>query len=311
MRCEGLTTLLLSVKIQPQISESRKNNIEDFAVYGWNTGDSRWSSAASLGSNTFTNTKAIKSSDSYVTVGEKKYWEDGYYHFAAYGPHMATSPATFEGVGGNFKMKFTDYVTLASTVDLIYSEFATDKIKSGGIVPLRFHHALSKILFTFTVSDDPQKTGTGINEIEIVPVSISLGNFLTKGSFSFDGTTAGWTGVSKKGSITNTSVVKSEGGYDAYVIPQTLAEDASFKITYKVVYHAKDAEGADTEVAAGPFTSSDIPFHYTGDEGKWTNLEMAKQYTAKVNVNAFNGQIEIAALEAGDWGTASGTIETK
>lgn len=288
-----------------------EDDIEDFAVYGWNTGSTDWSSATSLGTVIFTNTQAVKSSDSYVTVGEKKYWEEGKYHFVAYAPYMETSPATFEGAGSSFIFKFDNYVTSTSTVDLLYSEFATDKVKSVGIVPLNFHHALSKILFTFAVSDDSKKTGTGINEIEIVPVSISLGNFLTQGSFSFNGTVAEWTGVSSKSQITNTSVVKSAGGYDAYVIPQTLAEDASFKIKYNVVFHAIDAEGADTEVAAGPFTSSDIPFRYTGDDGKWTVLEIAKQYTAKVNVNAFNGEIEIAALEVGDWGTASGTIETK
>lgn len=287
-----------------------KDDIEDFAVYGWNTGSTVWSSATSLGTDIFTNTQAVKSSDSYVTVGEKQYWQEGKYHFVAYAPYMETSPATFEGAGSSFIFKFDNYVTSTSTVDLLYSEFATDKIKSDGIVPLNFHHALSKILFTFAVSDDPKKTGTGIKGIEIVPVSISLGNFMTKGSFSFNETTTGWTGLTAKGSITNTSVVKSAGGYDAYVIPQTLAEDASFKITYKVVYHAKDAEGADTEVAAGPFTSSNIKF-LDGTGGTWTDLEMAKQYTAKVNVNAFNGEIVIAALEVGDWGTASGTIETK
>lgn len=289
-----------------------EDDIEDFAVYGWNTGSTDWSSASSLGTVIFTNTQAVKSSDSYVTVGEKKYWEDGYYHFTAYAPYMTSSPATFEGAGNSFKLKFTDYVTQASTVDLLYSEFATDKIKSEGIVPLRFHHALSKILFTFFVKDDNKKNDSGkITRIEIRPVSISLGNFYTKASFTYDGASASWTTPTDKGAITNTTVVKSAGGYDAYVIPQTLTDDAYFKLTYNVVYHAKDAEGADTEVVTGPFTSSDIPFHYSGDEGKWTELLMGKQYTATVNVNAFNGEIEIAALEVGDWGTASGTIETK
>ena len=294
--------------VSPLTKADSKDDIEDFAVYGWNTGSADWSSISSLGTPIFTNTQAVKSSDSYVTVGEKKYWEEGKYHFVAYAPYMETSPATFEGAGNSFKLKFANYVTSTSTVDLLYSEFATDKIKSDVIVPLEFKHALSKILFTFAVSD--KNNMVSVDSIEIRPVLISLGNFYTKASFTYDGNNPSWTTPTEKGSITNTSVVKSSAGYDAYVLPQTLAEDASFKITYKVVYHATDAEGADTEVVAGPFASSSIKF-LDGSVGTWTELKIGKQYTAKVNVNAFNGEIKVAALEVGDWGTASGTIETK
>lgn len=280
-------------------------DVEDFAVYGWNTGNTPWSAAASLGTDIFTNTQAIKSSDSYVTVGEKKYWGDGNYHFAAYGPYMANSPATFEGVGDSFKMKFTDYVTSTSTVDLIYSDFATDKIKADGIVPLEFKHSLSKILFVFEVNDEELATDTGITSIEVIPVSISLGKVFTKGSFTFDGTNATWTDLSGIGNIANTEVVKSTAGYDAYVIPQDLTAESSFAISYDIVFNS-----GETAVTAGPFQSGELKF-LDGATGTWSQLKMGKQYTVKIKVNAFTGAIEVIPGIVEDWATGSGTIETK
>lgn len=279
---------------------------EDFAVYGWNTGSTVWSSASSLGTNIFANEKAVESSGMYVTVDNKKYWEEGRYHFVAYGPHMASSPATFEGAGSSFKLKFTDYTTATSVNDLVYSEFATDKIKSDATVALKFHHALSRILFIFTVKDEDKMSSlSSVDKIEIEPISISLQNFLTKGSFSYDGAAASWTGVSTKGNITNSSVVKSQAGYDAYVLPQTLADDSSFSLAYNIVFSS-----GDSKVTAGPITKENIRFN-TGTGGSWTALEMNKQYKVEVKVNAYSQEIEVSQPVEEDWGTASGTIETK
>lgn len=288
------------------------DDVRDFAVFGWNTGETSWTSLSTLpGSYIFNNVQAVKSAGTYVTSGDKKSWEGGKYHFVAYGPYMETSPATFEGAGSPFKLKlkFTDYTTTTSTVDLIYSEFATDKVNSDGIVPLNFYHALSRIKFSFSVVENKmgsEGVGSKITLITIEPVSISLGNFLTQGSFTYDGSSASWASVSTNASITNTAVVQSsDGGYDAYVLPQELADDSSFSLTYNIVY-----QSSDTEVKAGPFTASNVKFKDdTG--GTWTSLEMGKQYEVTVKVNAFNGKIELSAPVVTDWESASGTVETK
>ena len=286
------------------------DDVRDFAVFGWNTGETSWTSLSTLpGSYIFNNVQAVKSAGTYVTVGDKKSWEGDNYHFVAYGPYMETSPATFDGADSKFKLKFLNYTTTTSTVDLIYSEFATDKMNSVGIVPLIFHHALSRIKFSFSVVENKMSSegiGSKITLITIEPVSISLGNFLTQGSFTYDGSNASWASVSNNASITNTAVVQSsDGGYDAYVLPQTLSDNSSFSLTYNIVY-----QSSDTEVKAGPFTASDVKFN-TGAVGTWKLLEMGKQYEVTVKVNAFNGEIELSAPVVTDWESASGTVETK
>ena len=282
---------------------------DDFAVYGWNTGSTSWTSSTSTGEVIFNNEKTVKSSGSYITVN-KEYWGEGKYHFVAYGPYRESSPASFEGAGSSFKLKFTDYTTTTSVTDLVYSEFATDKTKgeTKGTVALKFHHALSRIIFTFTVKDENKMNDSGGDEKEITiePISISFQNFLTKGSFSFDGTTPSWTGVSEKGNITNSGVVESESGYDAYVLPQTLGGDASFSLTYNIVFSS-----GDSKVTAGPFTKNNVQFS-SGTGGTWTELEMNKQYIVQVMVNAYNSEeIVIGSVTKEDWETASGTISTK
>lgn len=297
--------LITKADVDDALTES---GMSGFAVYGWNTGETKWTSATSLGTNIFNNIQTVKSADSYVTVGDKKYWGPGYYHFAAYGPYKESSPATFEGYGNSFVLKFTDYQTLTSLDDLIYSDFATDKVNADGTVDLNFRHALSRILFKFDVNDSEkmvENSGSKITLIQIEPLSISLGNFYTKASFTYNGTTASWTGLSEKGNIANSSVVKSETGYDAYVLPQTLTDDATFSLTYNIVYHS-----GDKEVTAGPFTASGLKF-LEGTGGTWTELQMNMQYTVLVKVNAFSGEIEIAAPVEEAWEAAAGTIETK
>ena len=296
--------LITKADVDDALTES---GMSGFAVYGWNTGETKWTSATSLGTSIFNNIQTVKSSDAYVTVGDKRYWGPGYYHFAAYGPYKESSPATFEGYGNSFVLKFTDYQTLTSLDDLIYSDFATDKVNSDGTVDLNFHHALSRILFKFVVNDDGKMkdTGSGISLITIEPLAISLGNFYTKASFAYNGTPASWTGLSEMGNITNSCVVKSEIGYDAYVLPQTLTSDASFSFTYNIVYHSSD-----TEVAAGPFTANGLKL-LEGTGGTWTELQMGMQYSVLVKVNAFSGKIEIAAPVEEVWEAATGTIETK
>lgn len=297
--------LITKADVDDALTES---GMSGFAVYGWNTGETKWTSATSLGTNIFNNIQTVKSADSYVTVGDKKYWGSGNYHFVAYGPYKESSPATYEGFGSSFVLKFADYKTSGSLDDLVYSEFATDKRNADGIVNLRFHHALSKILFKFVVNDDGKMkdTGSGISLITIEPLAISLGNFYTKASFTYNGTTPSWTGLSEMGNIANSSVVKSETGYDAYVLPQTLTEDATFSFTYNIVYHSSD-----TEVTAGPFSASGLKF-LEGTGGTWTELQMNMQYSVSVKVNAFSGEIiKIAAPVEEAWEAATGTIETK
>lgn len=285
-----------------------ESGLDGFSVYGWNTGETKWSSVTSLGTNIFNNVQVVKSSDSYVTVGDKKYWSSGNYHFVAYGPYKESSPATYEGFGSSFVLKFADYKTSGSLDDLVYSEFATDKRNADGVVELKFHHALSRILFKFIVKDSEkmvENSDSKITLIEIEPLAISLGNFYTKASFTYNGTTPSWTGLSEMGNIANSSVVKSEIGYDAYVLPQTLTSDATFSFTYNIVYHSSD-----TEVKAGPFTANGLKL-LEGTGGTWTELQMGMQYSILVNINVFNGEIEIGSPEEVAWETVSGTIETK
>lgn len=289
--------------------EPADEDLNEFSVYGWNSGETLWEKLTSLGTSIFANIKTVKSSDAFVTVGDKKYWTSGNYHFVAYAPYKETSPASFTGYGNSFALKFENYTTSSSLDDLVYSDFATDKRNSDGVVNLKFHHALSKILFKFAVADGSKmvdNSDSKITLVEIKPVSIDLGGFYKKATFTYNGTAASWTTPTDKGAITNSAVVKSTTGYDVYVLPQTLTSDASFTLTYNIVYHSSD-----TEVTAGPFTTPAPIKLLEGTGGTWTALEMGKQYTVKVNVNAFGGPIEIDPVVEEAWLNDMGTIETK
>lgn len=288
-----------------------KEDIADFAVYGWNTGETSWSSATSLGTVVFSNIQAVGSSGTYSTVGDKKYWGSGKYHFVAYSPYIETSPASFEGAGSSFKFKFTSYTTTQSTVDLLYSHFSTDKVNADGIVPLQFEHALSRIHFTFQANDASDMTGVsgnGITLIKIVPTSISLGNVFRTGSFSYNGSSASWSGITDKGAISNTGVSGSSvlGGYDVYILPQTLPADASFSFVYNVVY-----QSSSTEITSGPFNSGNLQFDAHGADWDKTPLQMGKQYNVNVKVNVFTGEIEFDQPVETEWTNDASTVEIK
>lgn len=300
------------VNVYGEITGVKYDTKEDFGVFcqyysadeftGWNaTSGNYWGDEIPW-------IKAVHAGTYWTTDGKTYYWPDNYnLAFAAFSPaKFETNAASITHTATGLQIvDFKTEKTADKQYDLMYSDRIVDlnKSNSGNVaVPIKFHHALSSIVFSTT------KAGTDNVVYEITGVKLH-GNFIQEADFdqnideAQNKTSSFITDV--QGVVTNRAQWKNfeaaepadytptfdeftvqAGTYTQFtkgpsallLIPQAVPEDA-----YVTLFYKKDGLEHEATIQLNKFSTDNDPNSGTG---KITNWEMGKRYIYRIAFGA-------------------------
>lgn len=205
------------------------------------------------------------------------YWpKTGKLSFLAYSPSSTAATFTNDGV------KFENYTvsTDCEQPDLMYSEFVNNVTKSTATygttyegVQIKFHHALSSVLFKAYRAE-------AYNGTEIVIKSIVLSGVKNNGTYddavwAVSGDNATYSDVVATDYSVAATTATSFATNDLLVMPQAFESNADAK--FHVVYTIKSPTAAKAIEQEADILLKDLV--YTGLTGETKGFEAGKQYT--------------------------------
>lgn len=252
--------------------------------------------------------KTVHAGTYWTTDGKTYYWPDDYnLAFAAFSPEEFVPAAT--SIAHTQKgLQIKDFKTAASAdeqYDLMYSDRIVDlnKANSGNTaVPIKFHHALSSIVFSTTKAgtDNVVYTITGVKlhgkfiqeadfDQNIDENQNMTSSFITDGQGNVTNR-AQWIDHAAAAEANYTPSVTSfdvpAGTYTQFtsgpsallLIPQSVPDDAYVTLSYK-----KDGLPHEATIPLNKFSTDNDPSSSTGKITKW---EMGKRYIYRIAFGA-------------------------
>ena len=226
-------------------------DITDMGVFGYYTGTTAWSVAASTAApDIFDNQKISKSEGnwSYLPV---RYWPAGTTSktsFFAYSPHSTSALANGSitppsaGTAGEPLIGFTVPADVADQVDLLRGTPQTDKNRTGGTVTFLLKHALTKISFVGRLATGESGKGYSakVTRVGITGIKNSGTLNLATGGWTFGDGTADYSVSVADGTLVdetfNTETDKTLTPSTAYLLlpPQALGDEAFVNVTVEI-----------------------------------------------------------------------------
>lgn len=262
-------------------------HVGDFA--GWDEGTTPFFPAAGVSVGNISNTSHWVTEQDYYLPTEPNHKLS----FAAYSPTRAKENGTITyGANG---LKIADWrMPDENPYDLLYSERTINVTEAE--VPIKFHHALSSIHFTFNKPSAPEG---GPHSVIVTKLAIKGANICNKGTFQDRTTTANTTGTpiwdNLKSDNVPTEYVLFNDSYEVTVgateitsgnlrffmpIPQSVNSTMKMVLSYKI----KQAEGNVYEEV----NNLEIPFtSFVFDTDKHTeSWEMNTRYFYNITFGA-------------------------
>lgn len=191
----------------------------------------------------FSNTPVEKKTDSKWTYDDPRYWNEGS-TYAFYGIYPQSVIHTFDDATRYFTV--TDFTVENEKDDQVDLMIAKENTTSPfNTVNMVFNHILSNVNFYFKVQDKFVNSGIASYEVTNFDVTglYSTGTYVQTGFDAGSSAVGEWTAdetsVYDFPVVTSGSIAKGETlplSDDLLLMPQTIADDATITLSYKLVY---------------------------------------------------------------------------